>query len=324
MTFDTGDTSNANISATDDSSGTQDTSDIGLADAQPTEDTSDIGLEDAQPTEDTSDIGLEDAQPTEDTSEQTEVPEGWVSIPAGTFTMGSPPSDNLAVFIEFPAHEVTLTRAFALQSTEVTQSQWESLMGNNPSSFGGCPDCPVEEVNWYEALSYCNALSEADGYESCYSLSGCSNSPGLDMECSNVEWVGLDCTGYRLPTEAEWEYAYRAGTTTRWYCGDDQSCVDSIGWYGSNIHAVAQKTPNVWGLYDMAGNVWERCHDSWQSSLGSTAVTDPMGSGTTSRGLRGGAWGRTPYHMRAALRADNPPTYRYKNIGFRCARSLLP
>ena len=326
---DAGDTSSVNISPTDDSSGTQDTSDIGLADAQPTEDTSDIGLEDAQPTEDTSDIGLEDAQPTEDTSEPTEVPEGWVSIPAGTFTMGSPESDNLAYDDEFPAHDVTLTRAFALQSTEVTQSQWESLMGNNPSSFGGCPDCPVEEVNWYEALSYCNALSEQEGYESCYTLSGCSNSPGFDMECSNVEWVGLDCTGYRLPTEAEWEYAYRAGTTSRWYCGDNESCVDSIGWYLSNsgkTHAVAQKTPNAWGLYDMAGNVWEWTWDWYASDYYATSpASDPTGpSMGSNRVFRGGSWSGGAWYLRAANRSINGPGSRIFILGFRPARSLNP
>jgi len=146
-----------------------------------------------------------------------------------------------------------------------------------------------------------------------------------------------DCPGYRLPTEAEWEYAYRAGTTTAYYNGanDPSACscspvdtnANAIGWYcgnaGNTTHPVGQKQANAWGLYDMAGNVWEWCHDWFQSSLGSSAVTDPWGSPSGSYWVvRGSSWSRFAYFLRAARRASStPPTHRLNDLGFRCSRT---
>jgi len=288
------------------------------------------------------------------------VGEDFSYIPAGTFVMGSPPDDPMANPVddnEFPAHEVTLTRPFALQTTEVTQAQWIVLMGNNPSHFSSTGngadcglDCPVELVNWYEALAYCNARSAQDGYESCYTLSGCNGDvPGEGMECTDVTFSGLDCTGYRLPTEAEWEYAYRAGTTTRWYCGDDEyACVGSmltgpnIGWYWPvnselTTHTVGAFVANPWGLHDMAGNVSEWCWDWYGIDYyASSPDADPEGPPAEEatvdkifginifRTERGGGGYSIPAWLRAASRSWALPRYRSSWQGFRPARTLAP
>ena len=170
-------------------------------------------------------------------------PKGFVRINPGTFIMGSP-EDELGRWENEPQHEVTLPHDFFLAETEVTQAQWASVMGSNPSQFAGCDDCPVEQVSWYEAVDYCNALSALESLEPAYEVNGTS-----------VSWDPA-ATGYRLPTEAEWEYACRAGSTTALYngpvtetdCGLDLN-LDQIGWYcGNNIphgtKEVGQKLPN--------------------------------------------------------------------------------
>ena len=242
----------------------------------------------------------------------------WVTILPGSFTMGS--IGPFANYDEIPAHAVTLTRAFALAATEVTQSQWQNLMGNNPSAFGGCTECPVEEVSWFEALAYCNALSEQGGYAPCFDSSG-------DVIGGATVY---ECEGYRLPTEAEWEYAYRAGTTTPLYCGDNASCVDSIGWHKSNSgdkpHPFGEKTANAWGLYDMGGNVWEWVWDRYGDDYyESSPPSDPTGPTVGShRGNRGGGFHLSAGFLRAAFRGSDAPGSRGYNLGFRPARSLNP
>ena len=255
--------------------------------------------------------------------------DGFVRVEPGTFTMGSP-SGEPGRDSDEAQHEVTLTRAFYLQATEVTQGQWRALMNNNPSAFNSCgDDCPVETVNWWEAAAYANALSAEEGLPACYTLEGCSEvSPGNHMECSavSVNAPGGDpylCTGYRLPTEAEWEYAYRAGTTTAYYDPN----VDAIGWLDSNsggtTHPVGEKTSNAWGLYDMAGNVWEWCWD-WYGAYPSSGVTNPTGSGSGSARVdRGGSWSNVAGRARAANRDFGFPGDRYGSLGFRLARSAL-
>ena len=242
--------------------------------------------------------------------------------------MGTP---SVVLRGDVPQHQVTITRDFYLQTHEVTQGEWRALMGNNPSHFSSCGnDCPVERVNWWEAVAYANALSRSDGLRECYTLSGChSADAGEGMFCSSVSFVGLGCRGYRLPTEAEWEYAARAGTTTVRHCGSNQSCVDEIAWYNENAdgrtHTVGGKDPNDWGLYDMLGNVWEWVWDRYDEDLeyyDSSPSRDPTGHRSgQDRVLRGGSWGNGAGRVRSALRTRDAPGERSRIIGFRLARS---
>ena len=224
-------------------------------------------------------------------------------IPAGTFTMGSP-SDEPGRDIDELQHQVTLTQPFYMMTTEVTQAQWEAVMGSNPSSFAGCPNCPVETVSWYEVQLFIARMSSG-------------------------EWT------YGLPTEAQWEYAARAGSTTAFYNGGitetgkgfDPNLHD-IGWYAYNsetlphpTHPVAQKAPNAWALYDMSGNVFEWCQD-WYDDYWPGAVTDPTGpsSGGFGRVARGGSWLSSAMDCRSAARVGGPPGDRYYHLGFRLVR----
>ena len=255
----------------------------------------------------------------------------WVTIKAGTFKMGSPSGENCRDSDEPEQLPVTLTRSFEIQTTEVTQAQFHEVMSYKPSYFTSCgATCPVDTVNWHEAAAYCNALSKNRGLTQCYACTG----SGKNVTCKETtatEGKGIyACKGFRLPTEAEWEYAYRAGTTTALYNGSITSCAGTdgnagkIGWYSANAggttHPAGQKDPNAWGLYDMAGNVWEWCHDGYKKNLGVTALTDPVFSGS-SRVLRGGSWYYDPHSLRAADRLSDTPTLRYYVDGFRCSRT---
>jgi len=261
----------------------------------------------------------------------------YVTIPAGSFTMGSP-ADELGRGSDEAQHTVTLTRSFEMKTTEVTQGEWQSLMGNNPSYFPACgANCPVETVNWYEALAYANALSASEGLAACYTLTGCSGVADTGMTCSgvSVNATGSDpyaCTGYRLPTESEWEYAYRAGTTSAFYnggitvtdCGVDPNLA-AIGWYcgnsSSTTHAVGQMQANGWGLFDLSGNVSEWTWD-WYAFDYPGNVSNPTGATTGSRRvLRGGSWIYVAQNARAAFRNGGDPSYRNRSLGFRLSRS---
>ena len=252
-------------------------------------------------------------------------------IPAGTFTMGSPSTESCRGSDE-TQHKVTLSRGFKMSATEVPQGAFEALMGYNPSRFSDCgADCPVETVSWHEAAAYSNALSELDERTPCYSCSG----SGTGVTCQeHGAFSGTklyQCPGYRLPTEAEWEYAYRAGTTTAFYNGGISSCggtdpnLDKIGWYrqnsGSETHPAGKMMANTWGLYDMAGNVWEWCHD-WGTTYPTTGVTDPVGTSGSSRVFRGGGWDYDAGFCRAAVRFSYSPGGRFNSLGFRLARSV--
>ena len=260
----------------------------------------------------------------------------WVTIPAGTFMMGSPTDEPCRISTREDLHQVTLTRDFEIESTEVTQGQFEALLGYNPSSFKNCGTiCPVEMVNWHEAVAYCNALSAQATLTPCYTCTGSGTSVTCDVAPAYAGANIYTCPGYRLPTEAEWEYAYRAGTQTAYYSGvnDPAACkcegdanLKPIAWYcgnaGSTTHPVGQKQANAWHLYDMAGNVLEWCHDSYKASLGTGAVSDPWGlaSGST-RVLRGGSYSTSAVSARAANRYNSTPTIRYFHYGFRCSRT---
>ena len=246
----------------------------------------------------------------------------WAKIPAGTFTMGS---NDGASSVEKPTHRVRITRAFFLQTTEVTQGQWKALMGTSPSGFSSCgEDCPVEQVSWWDAAAYCNALSKRERLPACYTLSGCSGKPGDgSYKCSSATSVGPSCRGYRLPTEAEWEYAVRAGTT-----GPRYGEVNDIAWYDQNsghkTHRVGQKTPNAWGLYDMLGNVYEWTGD-WYAKYSSGSATDPTGPESADfRVARGGSWDDSAGYSRAASRYWYQPAWRRDYLGFRPARFAAP
>jgi formylglycine-generating enzyme len=259
----------------------------------------------------------------------------WVTINPGTFTMGSPSSETCREVGGFKEtqHKVTLTHAFEISVTETTQGQYYKLMGDDPSTIKDLgPNAPVETVSWHEAVSYCNELSKAAGLASCYTCakpgSGCENATSyLDK---NI----YKCPGYRLPTEAEWEYAARAGTTTAYYSGDETNCdndslANQIGWYyynsSSTLQQTAQKEANVWGLYDMSGSVWEWVQDWFVEDLGSTAVTDPVGPASTSsfgRVLRGGSCLVAAKLLRSASRYNySMPDIKLKYHGFRCVRT---
>lgn len=208
-----------------------------------------------------------------------------VPIRPGTFVMGA--SNN--------AHQVTLTKLFWLGRTEVTQGQWEALIGDNPSAFKGA-DRPVEQVSWIEAMRFCRKLTKRE----------------------RVAGRLPEGFEYTLPTEAEWEYASRAGTTED-YAGD----LDSIGWYDQNSAAetqpVAQKQPNDWGLFDMHGNVSEWCWDC-HGYYPSGSCTDPMGSDASSTRInRGGCWSDIALKCRSAARDWDKPNSRFNGLGFRLA-----
>jgi len=215
----------------------------------------------------------------------------FVWIEPGTFMMGSPSSESGRDSDE-TQHRVTLTKGFYMQTTEVTQGQWKAIMGRNPSKFSSCGDnCPVEQVSWNDVQDFIRKLNQRTGQT------------------------------YRLPTEAEWEYACRAGSSTRFCFGDSDSELGNYAWYydnaGSKTHPVAQKRPNAWGLYDMHGNVWEWCSD-WYGDYPSGSVTDPEGPSSGSiRVFRGGGWNGFARFCRSAIRYRYEPGVRSFILGFR-------
>ena len=267
---------------------------------------------------------------------------GTVAFPAGRFWMGSP-STEAGREADEHAREVTLTRDFLLGETEVTQAEFQSLMGSDPSAFGDCADCPVEQVTWHEAAAYANARSTRDGLEECYSC-----------EVEGTEWVcdmALDtaaCQGWRLPTEAEWEYAARDGGDGMFpdggelvsgadvtSCSGNHSFVDGSrlgewGWYcgnsGQQTNPVMDRAPTATGLYGMVGNVREWVQDGYEPRYGGedTGFVDPTGDPASGQRVRkGGSWYSRPADARIAHRAVAGADDRYDIVGFRVARTCV-
>jgi formylglycine-generating enzyme required for sulfatase activity len=215
-----------------------------------------------------------------------------VLIPAGKFPMGSPDGEADRAADEGPPHEVAISRPFYLGVHEVTQRQYEQVMGKNPSRHKG-PDNPVESVAWAEAQEFCRKAADLSG------------------------------RALRLPTEAEWEYACRAGAAGRFSCGGDGKALDDCAWHKGNSekkpHPVGGKKPNAFGLYDMHGNVFEWCAD-WHGPYSVGGGADPRGPETgKARVVRGGGYFSHAGMVRSAVRFKGPPSCRACHIGFRVA-----
>ena len=244
-----------------------------------------------------------------------------VKIDAQTFEMGCTAGMSDCASDESPAHVVTLTNDFYIGEMEVTQAEYEGMMGTNPSYFSSCgSDCPVERVDWYMSAAFANAVSDSEGLEQCYTCTG----SGESTSCT-IAVEPYSCGGYRLPTEAEWEAAARCGEDTL-YAGS--TVIGDVAYYYSNsagtTHTVATKASNACGLYDMNGNLWEWTQDWYSSSYYSSSPgTDPIGATSgTDRVLRGGSWGSVAMYARVANRNRNDPAYNYRHrVGIRLLRT---
>ncbi len=214
---------------------------------------------------------------------------------------------------EQPQHPVKITRPFFLGTHPVTQGQYKAIMGGNPSDFKGSDDLTVENVSWFYAVNFCNKMSEKGKRTPFYRI------------INSTDVVDVGGNGYRLPSEAEWEYACRAGSATLFPFGDDAGKLGEHAWYSSNsqskTHYVSQKSPNAWGLYDLLGNVWEWCADWYDENYyASSPAADPPGaSGASYRVFRGGCWRFDAGGCRPAARAGNAPETRGSCVGFRVA-----
>jgi formylglycine-generating enzyme required for sulfatase activity len=294
-----------------------------------------------------------------DTPVTPTTPDGLVLAPAGTFTMGGNPEGATNADSAI-AHSVTLTQPFFMSKYEVTQKQWKDVMGktlaewitangiNSDNNRGEGDTLPMNNVNWCDAVMFCNKLSAQEGLTPVYTLNGSANPDDwgpVPINTSDAELKALwntmtwnrEANGWRLPTEAEWEYACRAGTTTRYNTGDNWTDLLSAAWCAENsgttpaLQPVGTKTANVWGLYDMHGNVFEWCWDFYASPYASEAQTDPAGPATNSNGNRverGGAFNNarpteasTTNNFFFCARRMNSSMIRSFNTGFRIVRN---
>jgi len=260
-------------------------------------------------------------------------PDDMVLIKGGTFTMGSPANEPKRDDDEGPQHQVTVS-SFYMGKYEVTQKEYQEVMGTNPSDIKWA-NSPVENVSWYDAIEYCNKRSQLEGLTPAYTIDknhiDTNNKNERDMKWT-VIW-DKKANGYRLPTEAEWEYACRAGTvkpfstgkniTTKQanYDGNGPYNNKSKGIYRGRTTPVGSFPPNPWGLYDMHGNVFEWCWD-WLGNYSSGPQADPIGAVSGSgRVGRGGGWDASARYARSANRGSSTPSIRSIYLGFRVARN---
>lgn len=276
------------------------------------------------------------------------VPTGFVYVAPGTFTMGSPEGEICREADE-TQHEVTLTKGFFMQQTEVTRQMWADLkavqasLPDDPSAVDSSPtmDHPVQFVTWNESLLYANLLSLQNGYTRCYYTDATFETPVDDTNYMDGPFFcNFNASGYRLPTESEWEYACRAGTTTAFSCVEgnysaencaecNEGALPTLEQYcaycantSDTTNVVGSKLPNPWDLYDMHGNVWEWCWD-WYASYPEESVTDPTGPADGDDHMRrGGAWRLVAQTCRSASRFIISPDYRFTFQGFRIVRPV--
>ena len=256
----------------------------------------------------------------------------WIKLAPGVVNAGSPATEPCRWGNE-RQHTVTLAHRFVILSTEVTRAHYRREMGKLPEAPGpiSCTDdtCPVSYATWHDAAAYCNALSVREGVPSCYKCVTSAAGRSCDALVAYTGSAIAKCRGFRLPTEAEWEYAYRAGSSSAYYNGTNSSCTDAdpgldqIAWYDGNsfgmVQPVGLKHPNAWGLYDMAGNLWEWTNDTYRVNPGDPASvpTDP-----TLRVFRGGSAANYARKARAASRDAEIHLYNEEHIGFRCVRTV--
>jgi len=271
-------------------------------------------------------------------SAQTPAPEGFVVVKGGTFTMGSPENE--------PGHKSTEEQkkitvdSFYMGKYEVTQKEYQEVMGTNPSSTKG-DNLPVDKVNWFDAIDYCNKRSQKEGLIPAYTIDKSKANP-KDSIYEQMSWWAVNweknANGYRLPTEAEWEYACRAGTTTPFYTGNNittnQANYNGNNPYNNNAKGeyrgkpipVGSFAPNPWGLYDMSGNVWEWVWDEYYSymfEIKSVPVDSPWRNKRVYIIVgRGGGWASGGNDLRSSFQGQGQPHIRNESIGFRIARSV--